>query len=282
MFAKNYQIGSNSQMQKHTAITHNLDSFLSAVRSKGRYCFGLEELKTTLQLSNKAANQALFRAKSKSKIVQVRKSFYAILTPEYLNRGMLPAYLFIDDLMAHLHKRYYIGLLSAAALHGAAHQQPMETFVITQKPALRPIKNKNLKINFMVKKDWADEFIVKKKTEAGYINVSSAELTALDLFYYTGTISVSNIVTILKELVEEIKASQLQKAATEFPQVAALQRLGFIMDEILKNQKLAAAVERALKNKKTFPVALSNSKIKEGRFNNKWKVFQNTVIEADI
>ncbi len=269
-------------MQKHTAITHNLDSFLSAVRSKGRYCFGLEELKTTLQLSDKAANQSLFRAKSKSKIVQVRKGFYAILTPEYLNRGMLPANLFIDDMMAHLHKRYYIGLLSAAALHGAAHQQPMETFVITQKPALRPIKNKNLKINFMVKKDWADEFIVKKKTEAGYINVSSAELTALDLFYYTGTISVSNIVTILTELIEEIKASQLQKAATEFPQVAAIQRLGFIMDDILKNEKLAAALERALKNKKTFPVALSNSKTKEGRFNNKWKVFQNTVIEADI
>lgn len=269
-------------MQKTTVITHNLDSFLSSVRTKGRYCFGLEELKTTLNLSDKAANQALFRAKSKSKIVQVRKGFYAILTPEYSNRGMLPANLFIDDLMAHIHKPYYIGLISAAALHGAAHQQPMETFVITQKPALRSIKNKGLKINFMVKKDWADEFIVKKKTEAGYINVSSAELTALDLFYYIGTISVSNIVTILTELIEEIKAPQLQKAATEFPQVAAIQRLGFIMDEILKNEKLAAALERSLRNKKIFPVGLTNSKAKEGRFNNKWKVFQNTTIEADI
>lgn len=269
-------------MKKKVATTHNLDSFLTSVRTKGRYCFGLEELKTTLQLSDKAANQALFRAKSKSKIVQVRKGFYAILTPEYSNRGMLPANLFIDDMMALLHKRYYIGLLSAAALHGAAHQQPMETFVITQKPALRQIKNKNLKINFMVKKDWANEFIVKKKTEAGYINVSSAELTALDLFYYTGVVSVNNIVTILTELMEEIKAPQLQKAASEFPQVAAIQRLGFIMDDILKNEKLAAALERAVKNKKTFPVALTNSKVKEGRFNDKWKVFQNTTIEADI
>ncbi len=269
-------------MKKPLLISNNLDSFISAVRAKGRYCFGLDELKATLQLSDKAANQALFRAKTKSKIVQVRKGFYAILTPEYSSRGMLPTNLFIDDMMELLNKRYYIGLLSAAALHGAAHQQPMETFVITQRPALRSIKNKNLKINFLVKKDWKDGFIVKKKTEAGYINVSSPELTALDLFYYPGTISMNSIATILKELTEEMKAQQLQKAAGEFPQVAAIQRLGFFIDDILKNEKLAAVLEKTLKTKKAFPVALLNSKAKEGRFNVKWNVYQNTSIEADI
>src|SRR3546814_1865195 len=79
--------------------------------------------------------------------------------------------------MKSLNKRYYIGLFSAAALHGAAHQQPMEYYVLTEKPALRDIKNEKLSINFYVKKDWSEDDIVQKKTDAGYINVSSPELT---------------------------------------------------------------------------------------------------------
>jgi hypothetical protein len=43
---------------------------------------------------------------------------------------MLPINLFIDDMMKSLNKRYYVGLISAAALHGAAHQKPMEYYVI--------------------------------------------------------------------------------------------------------------------------------------------------------
>ncbi|MET0637788.1 MAG: type IV toxin-antitoxin system AbiEi family antitoxin [Chitinophagaceae bacterium] len=65
--------------------------------------------------------------------------------------------------MNSLNKKYYVGLLSAAALYGAAHQQPMEFFVITEKPALRNIKSKKLKINFYVKKQWATEDIIQKK-----------------------------------------------------------------------------------------------------------------------
>jgi hypothetical protein len=40
---------------------------------------------------------------------------------------MLPVYLFADDLMKSLKKNYYLGLYSAAAIHGAGHQQPMES-----------------------------------------------------------------------------------------------------------------------------------------------------------
>ena len=65
-----------------------------------------------------------------------------IITPEYAQSGMLPATLFIDDLMKSLNRKYYIGLHSAAALYGAAHQQPMEFFVITENPPLRNIKIK--------------------------------------------------------------------------------------------------------------------------------------------
>jgi len=140
-------------MTKEPLSSISLDTFLNKIRSHGRYCFGLEELKDALQVSDKAVNQALYRAKDRKKVAQVRKGFYAILSPEYAKQGMVPPTLLIDDMMKMLNRRYYVGLISAAALHGAAHQQPMEYFVITQKPALRNIKNKKLKINFYVKKD---------------------------------------------------------------------------------------------------------------------------------
>ena len=52
----------------------------------------------------------------------------------------------------YLGKPYYVGLLSAAALHGAAHQQPMTDYIVTQTPAPRNISNKRLKIAFFAKK----------------------------------------------------------------------------------------------------------------------------------
>ncbi len=269
-------------MKKDSIKPTNVDEFLNETRSRGRLSFGLEELKQELQVSDKAVNQALYRAKARNKIAQVRNGFYVILSPEYTKQGMVPTTLFIDDLMKMLNKRYYVGLVSAAALYGAAHQQPMEYFVITQKPALRNIKNKKLKINFYVKKDWSETSIIKLKTDAGMMNVSSPELTALDLFYYQETISLNNTVTILKELAQEMKPSVLQKTGTEYPQVTAIQRLGYILDVELQNSKLATILQKVLNDKKVFPAALSNNIIKEGIFNEKWKLFINTKIEADI
>lgn len=269
-------------MTKQPVISISLDKFLNETRSQGRHSFGLGELKQALRVSDKAVNQALYRAKARKKVAQVRKGFYAILSPEYTKQGMVPPTLLIDDMMKMLSRRYYVGLISAAALHGAAHQQPMEYFVITQKPALRNIKNKKLKINFYVKKDWSTESVIQKKTDAGYINVSSPELTALDLLFYKDAISLNNIVTILKELTQEIKPAVLQKTASKYPQVAAIQRLGYILDKELKNEKLAAVLLKVLKDKNVFPVPLSNNKTKDGSLDEKWKVINNTNIEADI
>jgi predicted transcriptional regulator of viral defense system len=139
-------------VKKHVTSYNYLEDYLNKIRSKGRYAFTWEETKIQFNLSDKALNQNLYRLKSKKRIAQIRKGFYAIITPEYSKQEMLPPSLFIDDMMKHLKRRYYVGLISAAALHGAAHQQPMEYFIVTEKPALRAIKNKFLCKKGMVRK----------------------------------------------------------------------------------------------------------------------------------
>lgn len=268
-------------IQSVSSYSH-LEDYVKAVRTQGRYAFTWPEVKAHFDISDKALHQSLYRLKVKKVIAQIRKGFYAIITPEYSNQGMLPANLFIDDLMKSLDKRYYIGLLSAAALYGAAHQQPMEFFVITEKPALRAIKNKKLKINFFVKINWSDEDVIQKKTEAGYINVSSPALTALDLLYYPNSIGINQTVTILKELVSEIKPSELTKTAKYYPQTTAIQRLGYLLDKELENEKLSDVLIKTLRDKNVFPVSLSNSKNKIGEPDDKWKVIRNIQIESDL
>ena len=263
--------------------TYNyLEEYIDSVRAKGRYAFTLEELKDKLEVTDKAILQNLYRLKLKNKIVQIRKGFYTILPAEYSRYGVIPSNMYLDDMMQSLNRKYYLGLISAAAIHGASHQQSMETFVITEKPALRDIKNKKLKINFLVKNEWNKEDIKQVKTEAGYINVSSPELTALDLLYYVDKLGMNRVITILKELVEVIKPNILAKTAKNYSQAAAVQRLGYLLEYELDNEKLSQVIYSTIADKKGTNIPLMPGKNKKGNTNTKWRIINNIKIESDL
>jgi predicted transcriptional regulator of viral defense system len=266
----------------HLSRRNYLSKYLSSVRSQGRYTFTLDELREQFDLSNTTLNQSLGRLKAKNEIAQIRKGFYAIIPPEYLKQGMLPPYLFIDDLMKSLNKKYYLSLLSAAALWGAAHQQPMEYIVIVESPAPRSVRNKKLKINFLSKNDWPQEGIVEYKTQSGYMDVSSPELTALDFFSYADKFGINRIVSVLQELVQNIKPTTLAKMAKQYTSTTAIQRLGYILDGVLSEEKLAQALWKVLDERKYYPVPLSTQKGKRGETDIKWKVIKNMEIESDL
>lgn len=270
-------------MEKETHKGRNyLDKYLFSIRSRGRYTFTLEELRSEFHLSSAALNQSLHRLKLKNEIAQIRKGFYAIIPPEYSQQGMLPIYFILDDLMKSLNKKYYLALLSASALYGAAHQQPMEFFVIVDSPAPRSIKNKKLVINFLSRKNWQDEGVVQQKTNSGYINVSSPELTALDFFDYSDRFGINRIVSILQELCQEMKPTILTKVANQYPNTAAIQRLGYLLENVILEEKLADALYKVIKNRNFFTVPLSPKKEKTGESDNKWKIIKNMKVESDI
>jgi predicted transcriptional regulator of viral defense system len=263
--------------------TYNyLEEYMDSVRAKGRYAFTFDELKDKLKVTDKAILQNLYRLKAKKKIVTIRKGFYTILPAEYSNYGIIPSNMYIDDLMGSLNKNYYLGLISAAALYGASHQQSMETFVITEKPALRDIITKNLKINFLVKKEWNKEDIKQMKTDAGYINVSSPERTALDLLYYVDKLGMNRVITILKELIEVIKPSILAKTAKNYSQMATIQRLGYLLEYELEAYKLSQAIFEIIADKKGKNILLMPGKNKIGVANSKWRIINNIKIENDL
>jgi predicted transcriptional regulator of viral defense system len=264
-------------------LNHNyLEDFLRVIRARGRYSFTLEELKKEFDLPYRTIKQSLYRLKVKTRVAQIRQGFYVIVPPEYSAHKILPTTMFIDSMMDYLGKPYYVGLLSAAALHGAAHQQPMTDFIVTQTPAPRSISNKKLKIIFFAKKTLLNEGIIQKKTPAGYINVSLPELTAFDLLENIHTFGINRITTVLQELYEEMRPSRLSKIAKLIDNKANIQRLGYILDTIVKNEKLANSLNKVLSKTSFSPVPLSPQKGRKGQIDNKWKIIINMQIESDL
>jgi len=262
-----------------------LEDFINELRSDGKYAFTLKELQKRFDISNEAIKKALQRLKKKKEIGLIRNEFYVIVPPEYSSKGIIPPSLYISDMMKFLGRDYYVGLLNAAAFYGAAHQQPQDFTVITTKPTLRKIHSSKTKINFYTKKEWASEDIVKQKVETGYIQISSPELTALDMVYYFDQSGGFNrIATVLEELSEKLNAEKLAETAKRFHQITTVQRLGFLLDEVLQNKELVKPLSDYLKSVYSFPVLLRPQKNKPEKMNtgNTWKVVSNTKIEIDL
>src|SRR5690606_20437884 len=107
-----------------------LREWIEALPEAGRYVFTRRDVDAATDASDDAIKMSLYRLKKSGAIVAPKRDFFVVVPREYRAAGGPPASWFIDDLMRHLGRRYYVGLLSAAALHGAGHQQPMAFQVI--------------------------------------------------------------------------------------------------------------------------------------------------------
>lgn len=95
--------------------------FIRQVLSVGRISFTIEEVIQQNGYGRKIAQVSLSRLASNGEIALIRRGFYVIITPEFSLQKSVPALMYIDDLMKYIGGGYYVSLLSAAALHGAAH-----------------------------------------------------------------------------------------------------------------------------------------------------------------
>jgi len=270
---------------KTKGIYNYLDKFLDDQLGEGKISFSVNELEKIFpEFSLNALQMNLKRLNKKNKIRHVMKSFYSIIPPEYRQRKIIPPELFIDQLFEYLQRQYYVGLLSAAAMHGASHQQAMEYYVFIDKPPIRPTKVEGLKINYVVKNSIPQYGINKRKTDAGYINISNPELTAVDLIAYQHRIGgLNRASTVLYELSDSMSPSNLKEILNDNIQLSVLQRLGYILEFVLNKNDLADVIKEYLSDKKIFRIPLKSGKKREGfKVNEDWKVIQNSKIETDF
>ena len=260
----------------------SLSDFTDDLQAKGRYTFTRDEAKKALVVSDLALKRALERLFKKRRIVMVGREFYVNVPLEYKASGILPASWFIEDLMNFIGRAYYVGLLSAAAIHGAAHQQPQEFHVITERPK-RDIELPDLRIRFFRKSEMERTPIVEVKTETGFIRVSSPSATAIDLVRYEARIGgINRTVTVLQELAENIKPRELLEAAKLERKLAHVQRLGYLLEKIGRDD-IASSLSRWIASRRPSKVALKPRLPQKGFPRDKrWNIIANVEVEGEL
>lgn len=271
-------------MDKQEDIT--ISQWIEKLLSQGRFAFSISMLAEELPAyTETAARSALSRLTVKGKIISIYRSYYLIIPPQYLAKGVLPPSLFLDGMMKNLQRPYYLALLSAAAFYGASHQQPQEFFVVTNFPVLRATHKKEIKINYLSKKYIPETLLESRKTETGYLKISNPALTACDIIQFEKRVGgLSRTSTVLNELAESIKPEMFTDQLFEYIPITTLQRLGYIFEIVLDNKLLSDSLFQELEKRKItlFRTPLKTSVSVTGHsVNHRWKVIVNTEIELD-
>ena len=108
---------------------------------RGNYTFTHDEVAPAfLDMNAGSIARVLTREVSKGQIMLSLHGFYIIVPDEYVLRRAVPQPFYLDDMMHHLGRKYYVALLSAASYYGVSHQVPLRFSVMIDPPAIRDKK----------------------------------------------------------------------------------------------------------------------------------------------
>lgn len=231
----------------------SLPNYMTGLLSAGRAVFTRAEAIAALGLTPGGFLKAAERQQQRGALLNPRHGFYVVVPPQYLSWGAPPPAWYIDDLMRHEGRPYYVGLLKAAELHGATHQAVMAFHVVTDKRMPKIRAGRSI-ISFVYRKDMARvaDALADHKTDTGRMKISSPELTALDLLRYAHVAgTIDSIATVLSDLGSKMRPEPLAKLAPAFER-AVIQRLGYLLD-YLKHEECAAVLHRHLQQARPLP-----------------------------
>ena len=260
----------------------HISKYIEDCLANGRFFFEKEEALQELRLSQVAFNLQALRLSKKKLIKKLRSGLFMIIPHEYRNFGTVPPHWLIDPLMRHLKQNYYVGLLTAASLYGATHQQPIGFHVITTK-VTKCIHLDKTTIYFHVSRSCLSSKTTPLTTPAGYTYLSTKAQTILDLVFFHQTCGYfSNVAMVIKELSENIDIKDFDTVIANEARSHVLQRLGYIL-EILGYPKLANRLDNALSKRslRLFLLRPDLPKTKLSVKSKRWNLVINDTLEIE-
>lgn len=248
--------------------------------------FSIEDVRETgMYSSEQILQNELYRLCSNKTIASVYRGFYVIIPVQSVLRGSVPATYYIDQLMAYLSKPYYVCMLSAAELLGAAHQRPQQFSVMTTFPKRRVVSTRNVIIDWFYREGLPEDALITKNTETGTIRISNPLLTTADLVQYQQHVGgLSRVATILEELSEQINIKSQFASLASFVKKVTWQRLGYILEHVVEENELADELYEQIRN---LPGSLmymplsTSAEDNTSERNSRWKININVQIEKD-
>ena len=261
----------------------NISNWIHNREIRGLATFSVADAKAVFaERSLKGINTELSRQVSRGRVQSVYRGFYVIVPVQYQLKGVVPPAYYIDSLMEYVGKPYYVGLLSAAALHGASHQRSMHTQVVTVSPRIKG-SGKNTLLDWNYRQTIPESFVMMKNAEIGTLRYSGPELTAVDLVQFASHVGgYQRVATVLAELMDSVDMGKVDELLP-FTTVATVQRLGYLLECVLSRQDQADALFQVLKMQGSWNSILLNNDQdrREEAPANRWHVNGNIDIEVD-
>ena len=269
--------------------------FVKGLLRRGRYSFTRAEAEAAVGQSGARLSQTLKRLSDQGWVKSFSRGFYCALDVQHQGSGLLDPKWFIDEWARFVGAEYYVAALSAAALHGAAHQRPI-TFQVMANQRLRSIKHpglwpnqkrlrrhgSGLQVGILYKRHIDPGMWTAMKSPAGYFHVSTPEMTAYDVVAYRRACpSLDQAATVMVELGEAMRKSKLMALGRPECGTAPLQRLGWLLERSGWKEK-AEGVGLALQGRQLAWRPLDSSQPADGRRSVRWHIIENTDVQPDI
>ena len=262
----------------------SLNDWIREQEQRGITTFSFRQVRGVFsERSEKSLKTDINRLTLSKRIQIVYKGFYVIIPTQYQLKGVVPPSYYINELMEHLGKPYYVGLLSAAAIYGASHQRAMMTQIVTTGPRSRT-SNKNTLLDWNYRQHIPIELIETRNAEMGRINYSSAELTVVDIIQFASNIGgYQRAATVLAELVDIIDISKMERILP-YTTTTTMQRFGYLLEYVLFEQTKADELYAIMKKNCGYfnGVLMSPEHLaSENSESNRWRINMNIDIEID-
>jgi predicted transcriptional regulator of viral defense system len=247
--------------------------------AQGRHTATTKELLQLTCVDRDALHNGLHRLRESGSIVSPTRGLYSVVPPQYRAWGAPPADWFIDAMMAHLGRRYYIALLTAAAMHGAAHQAPQSFQVITDKHVPDRDLGRN-RLRFYVSRHASDAEIERRTGPSGYLQLATRESTAVDIVQHPRQSGgLSNVATVLIEL-GDLDGAALGRIAAARGK-ATVRRLGWLLEHHRPDVDLEP-LRIIARPQEGAPTLLSASGAARGSLDHRWGLRLNTDVQPDL
>ncbi len=243
--------------------------------ARGRHWVTTIEAAELLGIPTHHVAPSLAQSRRRGLLFSPTKGLYVAIPPEFRSWGAVPAAHFVDPMMRHVGHDYYVCLLSAAEVHGFAHQRP-QVFQVMTPARLRDRAFGRVRIEFITSVHTSDRPADLVNTPTGTMRVSTREATVLDLVSFPrASGALFNVATIIGEMLTEdaVDVGRLAEVAAGYP-ASVVQRVGWLLDHLAAQNDVAVDTEPLLPlaSPRTTPTPLDPGHGRSGTLDRRWNV----------
>lgn len=242
---------------------------------RGRHWVTTTEAAELLGIPERHVAPSLAQSRRRGYLFSPTTGLYVAIPPEFRSWGAVPAAHFVDPMMRHLGHDYYVCLLSAAEIHGFAHQRP-QVFQVMTSARLRSRTFGRVRIEFITSVHTSDRPTDVVNTPTGTMRVSTPEATVLDLVsFLNASGALFNVATIIGDMLLEdgLDVGRLAEVASDYP-ASIVQRTGWILDFMAGRVDVEVDTEPllSLASSRTTPTPLDPGHGRSGALDRRWNV----------